>query len=144
MKRLVEYFEKPGPQNTGACMDILHKLVHDEGYKDAVVASYLDNQWKPLTRFVRDPVLEIHNNDSERALRHLVTGRKNWLFFGSPEGARVGANLFSLVATCKALEINPVTYLEDILYKVDTTPASEIAKLTPWAWAAEAGEGETT
>ena len=39
MKRLVEYFEKPGPQNTQACMDILHKLVNDEGYKDAVVAS---------------------------------------------------------------------------------------------------------
>jgi len=39
MKRLVEYFEKPGPQNTQACMDILYKLIHDEGYKDALVAS---------------------------------------------------------------------------------------------------------
>lgn len=106
--------------------------------------TYLDNQWAPLTRFLEDPVLEIHNNDSERALRHVVTGRKNWLFFGSPQGARVGANLFSLIAACKALEINPVTYLEDILQKVDTTPASDVAKLTPWAWAAEAGEGETT
>ena len=39
MKRLVEYFEKPGTQNTQACMGILYKLVHDEGYKDVVVAS---------------------------------------------------------------------------------------------------------
>lgn len=39
MKRQVEYFEKPGPQNTQACMDILCKLIHDEGYKDVVVAS---------------------------------------------------------------------------------------------------------
>lgn len=39
MKRLVEYFEKPGPQDTQACMDILYKLIHDEGYKDAIVAS---------------------------------------------------------------------------------------------------------
>ncbi|NVM20854.1 MAG: hypothetical protein HWN68_03625 [Desulfobacterales bacterium] len=39
MKRLVEYFEKPGPQNTRACMDILYKLIHEDGYKDAVVAS---------------------------------------------------------------------------------------------------------
>lgn len=39
MKRVVEYFEKPGPQNTQACMDIVYKLVHDEGYKDVVVAS---------------------------------------------------------------------------------------------------------
>jgi len=39
MKRVVEYFEKPGHQNTQACMDILYKLVHDEEYKDVVVAS---------------------------------------------------------------------------------------------------------
>ena len=39
MKRLVEYFEKPGPHNTQACVDILYGLVHDEGYKDIVVAS---------------------------------------------------------------------------------------------------------
>lgn len=39
MKRLVEYFEKPGPQNTQACIDILYKLIDEEGYKDAVVAS---------------------------------------------------------------------------------------------------------
>jgi transposase len=99
--------------------------------------TYLDNQWVPLTRFLDDPALEIHNNDSERALRHVVTGRKNWLFFGSPEGARVGANLFSLVATCKALEINPQAYLEDVIQRVDHTPASRIAELTPWAWAEE-------
>jgi hypothetical protein len=39
MRRLVEYFEKTGPQNTQTCMDIVYKLVHDEGYKDVVVAS---------------------------------------------------------------------------------------------------------
>lgn len=99
--------------------------------------TYIDNQWKPLTRFLQDPMLEIHNNDCERALRHVVTGRKNWLFFGSPDGARVGSHLFSLVATCKALEINPQAYLEDILQRVDHTPASRIAELTPWAWTAQ-------
>ena len=39
MKRLVEYFEKPGHQNTQDCIDIVYKLVHDEGYKDVIVAS---------------------------------------------------------------------------------------------------------
>ena len=39
MKRTVEYFEKPGPKNTGVCMDILYGLIHDDGYEDAVVAS---------------------------------------------------------------------------------------------------------
>ncbi|MCK4390583.1 MAG: hypothetical protein KAV83_10155 [Desulfobacterales bacterium] len=39
MKRVVQYFEKPGPHNTQTCTDILYKLVCDEGYKDVVVAS---------------------------------------------------------------------------------------------------------
>jgi len=39
MKRIVEYFEKPGLQNSQACIDIVYKLVHDEGFKDVVVAS---------------------------------------------------------------------------------------------------------
>jgi hypothetical protein len=39
MKRLVEYFDRPGPQNTQACVDILATLVHEEGFKDVVVAS---------------------------------------------------------------------------------------------------------
>jgi hypothetical protein len=39
MQRLVEYFEKPGNQNTGTCLDILSLLIRDEGYKDVVVAS---------------------------------------------------------------------------------------------------------
>lgn len=99
--------------------------------------TYLENQAGPLKLFIQDPTLEIHNNDSERALRHVVTGRKNWLFFGSPRGAQVGANLFSLVATCKAMEINPEEYLEDVLSRVDSVPASQIARLTPWAWAEE-------
>jgi hypothetical protein len=96
---------------------------------------YLDTQSAPLSVFLCDPKVEIHNNDSERALRHVVTGRKNWLFFGSPRGGEVGSRLFSLLATCKALDVHPEHYLEDVIRRVDTTPASQIAKLTPWAWA---------
>ena len=99
--------------------------------------TYLVNQDSSLARFVDDPALPIHNNDAERALRHVVVGRRNWLFFGSPRGAKVGANLFSLIATCKALGINPEAYLEDVLSRVDSTPASAIATLTPWAWAGD-------
>ena len=101
------------------------------------LGTYLDNQWQPLVACFEDPELEIHNNDAERALRHVVTGRKNWMFFGSQKGGEVGARLFSLIATCKAMDINPEAYLEDVIRKIDTTPASEIARLTPWAWAEE-------
>ncbi len=97
--------------------------------------TYLDNQWQPLAACLADPQLEIHNNDAERALRHVVTGRKNWMFFGSQKGGEVGARLFSLIATAKALDIDPEAYLEEVIAAIDTTPASQVAQLTPWAWA---------
>ncbi len=38
MKRQVDYFEKPGPKNTGRCIEIITELAK-EGVKDFVVAS---------------------------------------------------------------------------------------------------------
>jgi hypothetical protein len=38
MKREVEYFEKPGPQNVETCINLVGNLV-SEGYQDVVVAS---------------------------------------------------------------------------------------------------------
>ena len=61
------------------------------------------------------------------------------MFFGSKRGGEVGARLFSLIATCKAMDIDPEAYLEDVIRKIDTTPASQIGKLTPWAWAEQRG-----
>ncbi|MFT5052411.1 MAG: transposase [Chlamydiales bacterium] len=99
--------------------------------------TYINNQWGPLTLMLAEPAMAIHNNDAERALRHVVIGRKNWMFFGSERGGKMGACLFSLIATCKALDINPEAYLEDVITRVNTETAIE--KLTPWAWAAENG-----
>ena len=33
--------------------------------------------------------IPIHNNDTERDLRHVVIGRKNWMTFGSERGGVV-------------------------------------------------------
>ena len=62
-------------------------------------------------------------------------GRKNYLFTGSERGGWVAAVLYSLVSSCKALDIDPEAYLADTLEAVATTPATEAASLTPWAWA---------
>jgi transposase len=97
---------------------------------------YLMSQRKPLLVFLDDPRLPIHNNDAERDLRHLAVGRKNWLVFGSQRGGEVACRLYSLMLSCKQCGADPETYLEDMLSKVATTLASEIASLTPWAWQA--------
>ena len=49
----------------------------------------------------------------------------------------MSGNLNSLILTCKALGLDPEAYLEDVIRRIDTTPASQIATLTPWAWADE-------
>ncbi len=81
-------------------------------------------------------VLPIQNTDEERDLRHLAVGRKNWLVFGSQRGGDVACRLYSLVLSCKQAGIDPERYIEDVLSRLSTTKASEIASLTTWAWAA--------
>jgi len=101
----------------------------------AKAVKYAINQRQPLLAHLDCGRLPIHNNDTERDLRHVVTGRKNWMTFASENGGRVEARLYSLVMSCKLARANVEEYLEDVLIKVGTTPASRIADLTPWAWA---------
>ena len=96
--------------------------------------AYLENQREPLEVFLNDPRIPLSNNDSERDLRHVVVGRANWLVFASQRGGEVAGRLYSLVLSCKHAGIDPEAYLEDVLVRVSHT--SEIASLTPWAWAA--------
>jgi hypothetical protein len=44
--------------------------------------SYIHKQWRRLTRFMHDPVMELTNNDVERGLRTWVLDRKTWMFCG--------------------------------------------------------------
>lgn len=97
---------------------------------------YVQRQRAPLSTFLNDARIPIHNNDEERDLRHLALGRNNWLIFGSERGGHVACRLYSLILSCKQAGVDPEAYIEDVLGRVSTTKASEIAALTPWAWAA--------
>jgi transposase len=96
--------------------------------------SYARAQWEALNRYLDDGDLDIDNNLSERVLRTVCIGRKNWLFAGSDEGAKRAAIIYSLIATCKLCHVDPFAYLRDVLDRVSTHPASRIAELTPHAW----------
>lgn len=98
---------------------------------------YTRRQWRALTRYVDDGDLAIDNNASERALRMVAVGRKNWLFTGSDAGGRRAAILYSLIGTCKRIGIDPFAYLRDVLARVATHPMRRISELTPRGWKAE-------
>jgi len=125
------------------------KTVLDE-YKNQVLPkspigkaiTYSLNQWDALNRYVDDPMLEIDNNVSERTLRMVVIGRKNYMFAGSEAGAWRAATIYSLVASCKLNDIDPFSYFRDILARISTHPASKIDELLPGAWKKLNAEGD--
>lgn len=98
--------------------------------------AYALNQEARLRVFLDDARVPVHNNDSERDLRHIIIGRKNWMTFASHRGGEVACRLYSLMLSCRQNDVNPEEYLADVLMSVATTPSSQIASLTPWAWGA--------
>lgn len=67
---------------------------------------------KPI---IEDGRLPLHNNMSELNLRSETVGRKNWLFVGSDEGGEVNARFVSLLASCRLSNVEPWSYLRDLL-----------------------------
>lgn len=96
--------------------------------------AYADNNWDALERFLEDVRIPIDNNASERALRRVALGRKNFLFVGHDQAGANLAGLYSLVATCEANDVNPEAYIADVLMRLDEQSASEIDELLPHQW----------
>jgi transposase len=95
---------------------------------------YALNQWDALCVYATDGRLAIDNNASENALRRVALGRKNWLFAGSDNGGRTAATLFSVIATCQRHDVEPMTYLRDVLTRIASTPINELRGLLPDRW----------
>ena len=83
------------------------------------------------------PSLSIDNNASERALKRVAIGRKNWLFAGNDEAAASHARLWSLIASCDRHDIDPQRYLTSVLAKIGTTPAEQLDQFLPDIWKQE-------
>ena len=96
--------------------------------------SYTLNNWQALNRYTEAAFLEIDNNVSERQIKQLVIGRKNWMFAGSENGARNAAILFGLVVSCKLAGVDPFAYFRDVLSRISTHPASRVQELIPREW----------
>jgi transposase len=95
--------------------------------------NYTLNQWDALTYYVNDGRIHIDNNRSERQMKPFAVGRKNWLFMGSPDGARAASILYSLIETAKLNGLNPEGYLKYVLQHVIKTDVHAlIEKLMPW------------
>lgn len=97
-------------------------------------ASYAIERKDSLSVYLSDPAVPIDTNHHERALRPIPIGRKNWLFCWTEVGAEYVSKIQSLLVTCRLHGINSYAYFVDVLQRVPTTKASDVADLTPIRW----------
>jgi transposase len=95
---------------------------------------YTLNQWDELLVYTTNGALEIDNNLVENSIRPIALGRKNYLFAGNHEAAQRNAVIYSILASCKARQINPMAYLSDVLDKLPARKINNIEDLLPWNW----------
>lgn len=98
--------------------------------------TYTLKQWEKLNVFLQDGRLAIDNNRSERAIKPVVIGRKNFLFSNTPRGAKASAIIYSIMETAKANSLHPYMYLKYLFEYMpqlpDATDPEALSKLVPW------------
>lgn len=87
-----------------------------------------------LMCYTSDGKLHIDNNPVENKIRPTVIGKKNYLFMGSHDAAQRSAMIYSFLISCKANNINPEEWLEDILHRINSTNKSDLTNLLPHLW----------
>jgi transposase len=93
---------------------------------------YTLSNWEFLNNYLHDGRIEIDNNLLENAIRPFALGRKNWMFNGSPSGAKAGATFYSLIETCKANNIEPYKYFCAMLHRIrECQTEDDYRKLLP-------------
>lgn len=95
--------------------------------------NYLRNNWTALTRFLSDGRLPIDNNESERALRRIAIGRKNWLFVGSRDGGERASTILTVVASADRHDLDVWAYLRDVLERL-ASGETDLNSLLPDVW----------
>ena len=99
--------------------------------------SYTLTRWQKLTRFIEHPAIELSTNWAENSMRPIGIGRKNWLHIGSKEAGPKIAAIFSIVESCRKLNIPIRQYLLHVLPGLADRSIQSLAELTPAAYSAK-------
>lgn len=108
------------------------------GTATAKALDYSLKRWTALARYLEDGRLPIDNNHDEQQIRPWATGRKNWLFAGTLAAGQRAAAITSLIQSAKLNGHDPYVYLKDVLLRLPTHRASDIAQLLPHRWSSAA------
>lgn len=87
-----------------------------------------------FARYSENSALSIDNNLSERMVRPVAIGRKNWVFLGSDNGGKAAAILYSIMASAKANQVEPFAYVRDLLGQFSGKRLDDLTALLPDEW----------
>jgi transposase len=88
-------------------------------------------RWDKLIIYTQDGNLRIDNNLVENSIRPVAIGRKNYMFAGNHEAAQRSAMLYSLFATCKLHNVNPIEWLTYVFENINNHKINAIEQLLP-------------
>lgn len=97
-------------------------------------AVYAVQRKAELMACLSDPAVPLDTNHLEREFRPHAVGRKNWMFHVTEVGARAAGIFYTLIRSCVLAEVNPSSYLVDILQRIETHPAQDVHLLSPRLW----------
>ena len=97
--------------------------------------TYLLNRRDSLMTYLENPKCSLSNNQSERSIRPVTLGRKNYLFSDTQAGADASMLVYSIIETAKANGIHPGDYINHLLEQRISNEMSdeELEDLAPWS-----------
>jgi transposase len=64
-------------------------------------------------------------------------GREAWLFAGSARGADRTAVMATLIMTAKLNDVDPQSWLANVLARIAEHPVNRLDQLLPWNWSTD-------
>ena len=77
-----------------------------------------------MMNYLKDCACSLSNNLGENSIRLLVVGCKNWLFSDTPNSAESSMNVYTMIETAKANDLDPLKYLS---FLFENRPSTEIS-----------------
>jgi transposase len=100
-------------------------------------AKYVLNRWSQLVRYAKPGYghINIDQNPVESQIRPTKIGAKNWMHIGHPKAGWRSAVIYSIVGTCRLLEVDPFAYLRWVLPRLAAATTQTVSGLLPHDYA---------
>lgn len=115
------------------------KQLTELNHKAAIAEAcrYMLKRWDKLMHYTTDGRILPDTNLLEGRFRGIGLGRKNWLFAGNHQSAERSAIIYSITESCILNNIDPFSYLKDVLPRLPYlifAPKEKLDELLPNIW----------